>query len=282
MVQKMYHLIDGKSLAEQLLKELRDNIMQNGIRPGLAVILVGDNKASSLYVQKKIDAAKNVGIFTQPIYLDSDSSKEKILYEINACNANDDLHGMIVQLPLPVMEWGNEAIAEIDPRKDADGFHPMTLKALREGKRDVLPVMSRVILYILKQINYDLTGKKVLIIAYNPSFIEGQKILLEELGGSVSSSFPEDPHLADLTSQADVLIAAGRTPLLITEPMVKDQAVVIDIGIIKLPDGRTVGCVDFPQVALKCRAITPVPFGIGPLTVAFLLKNVYEAALRFM
>lgn len=276
----MYYLIDGKALAEQLLNELRENIVKKDIHPGLAVILVGDNKASSIYVQKKLDAAKSVGIFTQPIYLDSDASKEKILYEINACNANDDIHGMIVQLPLPVMEWGNEAIATIDPRKDADGFHPLTLKSLREGKRDILPVMSRVILYILKQINYDLTGKKVLIIAYNPSFIEGQKILLEELGGTVLSCLPEDPHLANLTSQADVLIAAGRTPYLITEPMVKDQAIVIDIGIMKLPNGKTVGCVDFPNVAPKCKAITPVPFGIGPLTVAFLLKNVYEAALR--
>ena len=130
--------------------------------------------------------------------------------------ANPDFHGIIVQLPLPDYDMADEVIAAIDPEKDADGFHPETLKKLREGKRETLPVMSRVILYILDHEKYNLRGRKVLIAAHNPYFIEGQKILLEERGGTVSSCEPTDPRLGDFTRQADVLIAAGRSPALIS------------------------------------------------------------------
>lgn len=276
----MNSIIDGKSLSEQLLNELKSGIIKKGIIPGLAVILVGNNEASAIYVRKKVEAAKRVDINAHLVSLPAESSKDQIIAAVKEYNANPDFHGIIVQLPLPDYDMADEVIAAIDPEKDADGFHPETLKKLREGKRETLPVMSRVILYILDHEKYNLRGRKVLIAAHNPYFIEGQKILLEERGGTVSSCEPTDPRLGDFTRQADVLIAAGRSPALITQDMVKDQALVIDIGIHKDSAGKTVGCIDFKQVAPKCLAITPVPNGVGPLTVAFLLKNVYEAALR--
>lgn len=276
----MNNIIDGKSLSEQLLNELRSNIAASGITPGLAVVLVGNNEASTIYVRKKLEAAKHVGISARSILLPAEASKDEIIGVVKEYNSKKDFHGIIVQLPLPDYDMANDVIAAIDPRKDADGFHPETLRALREGKRVTIPVMSRVILYILDHVNYPLLGKKVVIAAHNPYFIEGQKILLEERGGSVISCEPTDPLLGEFTRQADVLIAAGRSPGLITEEIVKEQALVIDIGINKRSDGKTVGCVDFDRVAPKCCAITPAPFGVGPLTVAYLLKNVYEAALR--
>ena len=276
----MNSIIDGKSLSEQLLYELKRDITKKGITPGLAVILVGNNEASRIYVKKKLEAAKLAGIDARSVLLPAESSKDQIIAAVKEYNANPAYHGIIVQLPLPDYDMADEVIAAIDPKKDADGFHPETLKKLRAGKRETLPVMSRVILYILDHEKYNLRGKKVLIAAHNPYFIEGQKILLEERGGSVSSCEPTDSLLGDFTRQADVLIAAGRSPALITQEMVKDQALVIDIGIHKDSHGKTVGCIDFDVVAPKCLAITPVPNGVGPLTVAFLLKNVFEAALR--
>jgi methylenetetrahydrofolate dehydrogenase (NADP+)/methenyltetrahydrofolate cyclohydrolase len=270
-------IIDGKELAADVLDELKQNITDLKLKPGLGIVLVGTNAGSEIYVRNKVKAAQEVGIRVQLIQLAAEASKEKILAAVHALNADTSVHGIIVQLPLPRPEEADEIIAAIDTRKDVDGYHPATLEALRKGDREHIPVMGRVILDMLG--SFEIDRKQVVIVARNPSFIEGLKLLLEELGTTVMSAAPDQADLGAVTRTADILIAAGNTENLITADMVKDKAIIIDIGIMKNAVGKTVGCVDFEHVSPKCRAMTPVPGGVGPLTVAYLLWNTVLASI---
>ncbi|MEI7741503.1 MAG: tetrahydrofolate dehydrogenase/cyclohydrolase catalytic domain-containing protein [bacterium] len=271
-------IIDGKKIAADLRVELKEKIAKSGIKPGLGIVFVGDDEGSEIYTRQKMRASEEAGIHAELFRLPASAKKSDILKTVNLLNMRADIHGIIVQLPLPRPEEADEVIAAIDPKKDADGYHSATLQALRDGKRGIIPVMSRVILRAVEECKLDLHGKSVVLVARNPSFIEGQKILLEERGARLVSVSPDNKKMPELAGAADLLIAAGRTEKLITTNMVKNGAVVIDIGIIKNFAGNTVGCVDFANVEPKCLGITPVPGGVGPMTVAYLLWNTFDLA----
>ncbi|MDD5071162.1 MAG: bifunctional 5,10-methylenetetrahydrofolate dehydrogenase/5,10-methenyltetrahydrofolate cyclohydrolase [Patescibacteria group bacterium] len=277
-------IIDGQILAkkikDQLVKEilkLNDNKPDCQKRPNLAIILVGDREDSKLYVGLKEREAKKVGIDTHIYRCPDNTEEKKILETIECLNKDKLIDGILVQLPLPVGFDTNKIIKTINPEKDVDCFHPENLKIILGSCRHnhiLSPVFSAV-LEMLKNINCQLKGKQVCIIANSDIFGKSLAKILECQGAKVKIAKANDQNLASKTSQADVLITAIGKPRFIKKNMVKKEVVVIDIGITK--EGEKVcGDVDFAEVKNKAGYITPVPGGVGPLTIAMLFRNTLE------
>jgi methylenetetrahydrofolate dehydrogenase (NADP+)/methenyltetrahydrofolate cyclohydrolase len=289
----MAEIIDGQAVAEQVRSELQGRIAalkSVGVTPGLAAVLVGDNPASAAYVRGKARAAAELDLFAETVRESAEVSEEHLLGVIADLNADDRFHGIIVQLPLPAHLDGERATRAVRPEKDVDGLHPYNLGRLLRGEGELLPATPSGVQQLLVRSGHDPAGRHVVIAGR--SNLVGKplaNILLQKAPGAnatVTVCHTGTPDLAAFTRQADILVAAIGRPGAITAAMVRPGAVVIDVGINRVDDStrkagyRLAGDVDFASVAPIAGAITPVPGGVGPMTVAMLLVNTVTAAER--
>ncbi|MBI2551570.1 bifunctional methylenetetrahydrofolate dehydrogenase/methenyltetrahydrofolate cyclohydrolase [Candidatus Uhrbacteria bacterium] len=269
----MPHLLDGRAMAQRIREKIKQRIADQQLNVGLGVILVGDDPASHLYVSLKQKACEEAGIrFEKKVFL-GDASDGDIIEKINEWNGRGEITGILVQLPLPSQDT-DAIIGAIDPWKDVDGFHPENLAALEEGRPGIASALGLGIMKLFVESGAQNAGKTVII--GSRLFARSLTPLLRERSIVPAVLSPTDPSLAEKTKTADVLIVAVGQPNLISSSMVKPGAIVIDVGTTKV-DGKIVGDVDFQTVSPLAGAITPVPGGVGPMTVACLLMNILRA-----
>lgn len=272
----MVKIIDGKKISDDIYRELEAEIVPHRGQIGLAVILVGDDPASATYVRNKEKACKRLGINFKLVRLPQFVSKEEVLESISRLNNDDSISGIIVQLPLPSHIDEFEITKSVLPIKDVDGLHPENLGSLLKGKPNMVPCTPSGIIELLRREEIDIKGKKVVIVGR--SNLVGKPLfhLLLSMDATVTICHSKTKDLKKETSQADILVVAVGVPGLIKKDMVKPGAVVIDVGINKV-DNKLVGDVDFEGVKEIASYITPVPGGVGPMTVAMLMNNVLKA-----
>ena len=273
-------IIDGKQLAVSIRKALKEEVEQlrdTGVIPKLAVIMVGDDKASKIYVRNKNKACEEIGIEYEEYLLDSSITINELIELINTLNKKADVHGILLQSPLPEHLDINLAIEKISPKKDVDGFHPINIGKLSLNQDCFVSCTPYGIIKMLDAYNISIEGKNVVIIGR--SNIVGKPLLqcLINRNATVTICHSKTQDMEEITKKADVLVAAIGKPNFVTEDMVKKGAVVIDVGINRTSEG-IVGDVDFKEVEKKASYITPVPGGVGPMTIAMLMNNVVKAA----
>lgn len=278
----MARIIDGKGIAEVIRKEMKDEVAlltKEGRAPGLAVILVGDDPASKTYVGSKERAARELGIYSKVIRREAGISQDELIGLIRELNEDWNIDGILVQLPLPAHIDEKAIIEAIDPGKDVDGFHPVNTGRLFNSQVDVPrfePCTPLGIMELLEREGIEIEGKKAVVVGR--SNIVGKPIacLLLEKNATVTICHSRTRELAKETAQADILVAAVGKPAFIDGSMVKEGVIAIDVGINRV-DGKLVGDLDFPSVEKKSSYITPVPGGVGPMTIAMLMKNTIKA-----
>ena len=277
----MATIIDGKVLAQKIRSNLKiecEELKKQGITPKLAVILVGDDSASKVYVKNKSKACEDVGIEFEEYLLDADITQEKLIDLINVLNYKKDIHGILLQSPIPRHLDINEAFRTILPEKDVDGFNPLNVGKLTLNQDTFVSCTPYGIMKMFEEYGISLSGKNVTIIGR--SNIVGKPLIQCCLNkdATVTICHSNTKNLKEHTVNADIVIVAIGKPKFITEDMIKDGAVIIDVGINRLDNGKLVGDVDFENVEKKASYITPVPGGVGPMTVAMLMNNVIKAA----
>lgn len=276
------HIIDGKALAAQVRAHVAQQVAQlerqGAAKPGLAVILVGDDPASSVYVRNKVKACSEAGIHSVLEVYDADMTQDAVLQRIAQLNQDANIHGILVQLPLPKHIDAHTVIEAIDPAKDVDGFHVASAGALMTGLSGFVPCTPHGCMKMLEHIGYDLNGKHAVIIGRSNIVGKPMAMLLLAQNATVTICHSRTNNLKALTLQADVIIAAVGKRNILTADMVKPQAVVIDVGINRDDNGKLCGDVDFEAVQQVASHITPVPGGVGPMTIAMLLSNTLYAA----
>jgi len=285
--------LDGKQIAAEMRLEVKtdvERLVAEGVRPGLGVLLVGDDPASRSYVTAKEKACAEAGILSREIKLPASATKAEILAEVRALNEAGDIHGILVQLPLPDSSIEEEVLNTILPEKDVDGFHPVNVGRMMLGLPAYLPCTPHGILHILKRSGYPVSGKHVVVVGR--SNIVGRPManllsLKNDLGNAtVTVCHTGTPDIGRFTRQADVVIAAAGRPKVITADMIKEGAVVVDVGVNRVEDSskvsgfRLVGDCDYDAMLEKAGAITPVPGGVGPMTITMLLYNTVACARR--
>lgn len=272
----MTKIIDGKGIADRIYEELKEEVITLKDKPGLAVVLVGDDPASIVYVRNKERACKRLGLNYKLLKFPQSIGREDLLSSIKTLNEDEMTNGIIVQMPLPKHLDAFDIVSNIDPLKDVDGLHPDNLGRLLSGKPRIIPCTPLGIIELLKRENIDVKGKNAVIVGR--SNLVGKPLfhLLLSLDATVTICHSKTSDLKKETSRADILVCAVGAPRLITVDMVKEGAIVIDVGINRVDD-KLVGDVDFETVKNVARAITPVPGGVGPMTVAMLMKNVITA-----
>lgn len=270
-------IIDGKKIAAEIREKTKKEIAELGITPGLAVILVGADPASHLYVGLKEKAAAEVGIHFEKYLFFATEPEERIIEKIIELNARPEIHGIIVQLPLPQNYNENKIVVTIDPKKDADGFHPENIKEFLAGKMEIIPPVISGILKLIEATNTETTNKKIAILANSKILTEPLRKILE--GNEIKIIIAPESLTTEI-ADADIIISALGRPKIITANAIKPGAILIDVGTTRLEDGRTVGDLDFDSVAEKAGWITPVPGGVGPMTVAELLQNILSFAKK--
>jgi len=276
-------LIDGRKVAETIRIECRervDALRASGVVPGLAVIVVGANAASQIYVRNKIRACHDVGIHSYKFEYPEDVDPQTVIARIEALNADPEVHGVLVQLPLPKHFDVVRVLEAISPDKDVDGFHLYNVGGLVIGNTVFPPCTPYGVLKLLESENIELEGKNVVVVGASNIVGKPMALMLMQRDATVCICHAKTRDLAQFTILADILVVAAGHPNLILPQMVRTGAVVIDVGINRLPDGRLVGDVDFEGVRQKASAITPVPGGVGPMTVTMLLVNTIESAER--
>ncbi len=276
----MAEIIDGKLLAKKIRQEVKeevDKIKKEGIFPKLAVIMVGENSASKVYVRNKSKACNETGIEYEEFLLKEETSMEELLKLIQELNDRKDIHGILLQSPIPKHLDINEAFASINPNKDVDGFHPINAGKLSLNQDCFVSCTPYGVVKMLEAYNIPIEGANVVIIGR--SNIVGKPLAqcLLNKNATITICHSKTKDIKEITKKADILIAALGKPRFVTEDMVKQGATVIDIGINRLEEGL-VGDVDFENVEKKVAYITPVPGGVGPMTIAMLMKNVLKAA----
>lgn len=279
----MSRIIDGKAIAAQIKDELKEEVSRlkgSGITVGLAVIQVGDDPASSIYVNNKKKACEYVGIDSVSYELPGDTSEEELLALISRLNQDDRVNGILVQLPLPEHIDEETVITAISPDKDVDGFHTESAGRLLVGKKGFLPCTPAGIIQLIRRSGYSVEGKECVVIGRSNIVGKPLAILLLRENGTVTVAHSRTENLKEVASRADILVAAVGKPKFITADYVKEGAVVIDVGIHRMEDRKMCGDVDFDNVCEKAAAITPVPGGVGPMTIAMLMANCVEAAKR--
>lgn len=274
-------IIDGKQIAADLRREMTEEVKElkkEGIEPGLAVVIVGDGPASKVYVGQKEKACQELGVYSEKHTLPVETSEEELIDLVNKLNQNRKIHGILVQLPLPKHINEKRVLNAICPEKDVDGFHPENVGKLVVGDKTFLPCTPHGIIVLLEKSGVNLEGKEAVVVGR--SNIVGKPIflLLLQKNATVCVCHSKTKDLKFHTQRADILIAAIGKPKFIKGDMVKEGVVVIDVGVNRLEDGRLVGDVDFEAVKEKAQAITPVPGGVGPMTITMLMKNTIEAA----
>ena len=277
-------IIDGKKIAADIelsLKEKIDYLKNNGIVPCICVILIGDNPASVIYVRNKENAAKRCGILSKKIILPVDVSEDELLNKINELNDNPLVHGILVQLPVPPHIDENKIMETICVNKDVDGFHPFNEGKIFTGNSSFYPCTPFGIIKMLDYSNIELTGKNVIIVGQSIIVGKPLSIMLMNRYATVSVLNIYTGDIRRWTKMADILISATGKAHLIDDSFVKDGAVIIDVGITKL-NGKICGDVNFDSVIEKVSKITPVPGGVGPVTVSVLMENTVNAAFKFL
>ena len=276
-------IIDGKQIAQKLRADWKlraDRLHALGIAPGLAVVMVGDNPASKIYVRNKIKACREIGIRSEEHLLGGDSSQETVLGLIDRLNADAGIHGILVQLPLPAQLAPTVVIERISPEKDVDGLHSRNLGRLVSGHPRFLPCTPAGIMEMLKSTGLNLRGKEAVVVGRSNIVGKPVALLLLQADATVTMCHSQTRDLAHHTRRADVLIAAVGKPHAIGGEMIKLGAAVIDVGINRWPDGKLVGDVDYGAARERAGWITPVPGGVGPMTIAMLLCNTILSAER--
>ncbi|MFH0907685.1 MAG: bifunctional methylenetetrahydrofolate dehydrogenase/methenyltetrahydrofolate cyclohydrolase FolD [bacterium] len=286
-------ILDGKAIAQEMRRELATEVAalkSRGVTPGLGVLLVGDDPASRSYISGKEKACAEAGLYSRETHLPATATRDEILGVVRAHNADPGIHGILVQLPLPDARMEYDVLNAIDPAKDVDGFHPVSVGRMMLGLPTFLPCTPHGILHMLKRSGITTRGAHVVVIGR--SNIVGRPLanLLSqknELGNAtVTICHTGTRDVAKHTRQADIVIAAAGRPNTVTADMIREGAVVIDVGVNRIEDAgnpkgfRLVGDVDFARVKEKASAITPVPGGVGPMTITMLLFNTLEAASR--
>jgi methylenetetrahydrofolate dehydrogenase (NADP+)/methenyltetrahydrofolate cyclohydrolase len=277
-------IIDGRRIAASLradcAEQVRDLAVRTGITPGLAVVLVGDDPASAVYVRNKVRACEAVGVRSYSHNLPSSVSNEQLLDLILRLNANEAVHGVLVQLPLPPHIDMAQVLETIAPSKDVDGFHLYNVGGLVTGSTIFSPCTPFGVVKLLEHENIPVAGQNVVVVGASNIVGKPMALMLMARDATVAICHAKTRDLAQFTIAADILVVAAGVPNLITGPMVKRGTVVIDVGINRLENGSIVGDVDFAAVALRASHITPVPGGVGPMTVTMLLVNTIASAER--
>ncbi|PJC01901.1 MAG: bifunctional methylenetetrahydrofolate dehydrogenase/methenyltetrahydrofolate cyclohydrolase [Candidatus Komeilibacteria bacterium CG_4_9_14_0_8_um_filter_36_9] len=276
----MTQIIDGKKLAQQVRDNVRQNIKENELSLGLAVILIGEDPASTLYVKLKRKAAEKAGINFHLYKLPVNITEQEVLDAIKFLNQDEQVTGILVQLPLPKHLDQNKIIQTINPQKDVDGFHPDNINNFLSGQTNFIPGLARGIELLIKEVTPDLTDKKLCILANSDTFTETLEKYFTNQGCLTTHCHLNEPDWIEKTKQADILIVAVGKPLLIKADNIKKGAIVIDVGTNRLTDHTIVGDVDYDDVIDQCTAITPVPGGVGPMTIAMLLDNCVKLAQK--
>jgi len=276
----MYQIIDGKAISTALKEELKEKVTKlagQGITPCLAVILVGEDPASAVYVNNKKKACEFIGIKSLSYELPESTSEEELLKLIETLNADDSVNGILVQLPLPKQIHEDAVIKAISPKKDVDGFHPESVGALCIGQPGYVSCTPAGIIELLKRSNVEIEGKECVIIGRSNIVGKPMSLLMLRENATVTVCHSRTQNLKEVCKRADILIVAIGKPKMITSEYVKEGAVVIDVGIHRLEGKKLCGDVDFDDVAPHTSAITPVPGGVGPMTIAMLMKNCVES-----
>lgn len=289
-------IIDGKLISQQIKDEVKEETSsftsKTGVVPGLAAVLVGDNPASQVYVRMKRKACAQAGIYSDEINLPASITQEELLQTIETLNQRSDIHGILVQLPLPHQIQTEAILEKVDPDKDVDCFHPRNVGKLLIGEPQFAPCTPAGVQELLKRSQISTRGKRVVILGRSNIVGKPMAALLLAKGefadATVTVCHSKSQDLNKITSSADILIAAIGRARFVTQEMVKPGAVVIDVGINRIEDPQQpgkyllVGDVDYEPVSLVCSAITPVPGGVGPMTIAMLLRNTLHAAKRIV
>lgn len=279
----MARIIDGKQISKEVRAEIAAEcaaLSERGIVPGLAVIIVGTDPASQVYVRNKKKACEEVGFHSEVYELPEETTEAELLALVERLNGDSAIHGILVQLPLPKHLDDKLIIDHIDPNKDVDAFHPVNVGKIMIGDYDFLPCTPAGVMVLLEKSGVDVSGKDCVVVGRSNIVGKPQAMLLLHANGTVTVCHSRTKNLAEVTRRADILVAAVGKADFITGDMVKDGAVVIDVGMNRRADGKLTGDVDFASVEPKASFITPVPGGVGPMTITMLLKNTLTSAKR--
>ena len=271
-------MIDGKALAESIQQQLKKEITTKNLKPNLAVVLVGDDSASQIYVNLKKKACHQAGIEFHEYLLDADCSEEHILSTIDFLNKDNHIDAILIQLPLPKKFNTNKIIKAMNPDKDVDGFHPQNIDKFLTNQSGFVPGLSLGIFKLIASTEEKLQNKQAVIIAKSDIFYRPLAKLLNDQGVSTIIAHPDDQDIKTKTLEADILVAAAGQAFFVTADMVKDDAIIVDVGTNKIDNNYVVGDVDYSAIFQKASHITPVPGGVGPMTVAMLLYNTVRLA----
>lgn len=278
----MAKILSGKEVSQRIKEELKTEVealKNDGINVGLAVIIVGDDPASRVYVNNKKKACEDLGIYSEEYALSGDTSEEELLKLIDELNAKKEISGILVQLPLPKHINEENVINRINPKKDVDAFHPVNVGKIMQGNYDFVPCTPAGVMELIKESGIDITGKECVVVGRSNIVGKPMSMLLLHKNGTVTICHSKTKNLAEKTKNADILVAAVGIPEFIKGDMVKEGAVVIDVGINRVADKKLVGDVEFSSAEQVASAITPVPGGVGPMTIAMLMKNTVKAAI---
>ena len=280
----MATIIDGKKTSADIKAEIANEtaefIKNTGVTPGLAVVIVGNDPASEVYVRNKCRACEAVGFHSEKYEMSGETTEEELIALIDKLNEDKNIHGILVQLPLPKAMDVEKILLRIKPEKDVDAFHPYNTGKIMQGKYDFLPCTPAGVMELLARYNVEIKGKACVVVGRSDIVGKPMAMLLLHKDGTVTVCHSKTKDLADVCRRADIIVAAVGRPNFVTADMVKEGAVVIDVGINRLPDGKLCGDVAFDEVEKKASAITPVPGGVGPMTIAMLMRNTLTAAQK--
>ncbi|MBQ6937382.1 MAG: bifunctional methylenetetrahydrofolate dehydrogenase/methenyltetrahydrofolate cyclohydrolase FolD [Clostridia bacterium] len=274
-------ILDGKALSQKIKEDLRDKVTQlkeNGINVGLAVIIVGNDSASRVYVNNKKKACEVCGIYSEEHALPEETTEEELLALIDCLNARKDINGILVQLPLPKGIDSEKVLLRILPEKDVDAFHPVNVGKIMIGNFDFLPCTPAGVMELIRLTGIEVSGKECVVVGRSNIVGKPQAMLLLHENGTVTICHSRTKNLKEVCRRADILVAAVGKAKFITADMVKDGAIVIDVGMNRDENGKLCGDVDYDAVSSVASAITPVPGGVGPMTIAMLMRNTVKAA----
>lgn len=278
----MAQIIDGKTISQKVRQEVKEGVTQwiksGGAVPGLVTVLVGDDAASQVYVKNKNKATIEAGMHSQHIPLPAKTSESELLALIDGFNRDPLVHGILVQLPLPSQIKSSKILEAIDPKKDVDGFHPINVGRLVSGDATLIPCTPLGVMRLIKETGMDLGGKNAVVVGRSNIVGKPMALLLLQANATVTICHSQTRDLQQKIKEADVVVAAIGKPNFVKGDWIKTGAVVIDVGINRLPNGKLVGDVDFEAASRQAAWITPVPGGVGPMTIAMLLHNTLVAA----
>ena len=278
----MANIINGKEISAAIRAEIKEAterlVSESGVRPGLAVIIVGEDPASQVYVRNKKRACDEVGFYSESYELPESTTQDELNALVDRLNKDEKIHGILCQLPLPKHLDENEVIMRIDPKKDVDAFHPENVGKIMIGDYSFLPCTPAGVMALLERSGIDVCGKECVVVGRSNIVGKPQAMLLLHANGTVTICHSRTKNLAEVCRRADILVAAIGKADFFTGDMIKEGAVVIDVGMNRRADGKLTGDVDFESVAPKASYITPVPGGVGPMTITMLMQNTLTAA----